>query len=295
MTSSLSPSHALPHSQRLRLIRSIRKLGDLLTESSMLVDSSATAPASNRHNISAASVSPKDWDRSGSVTPRASSQTVSGIPPAAENPPSHTAHRSFFNLRVPKSFSSPLSPTFSISLNSPSSPAPVDPEELRRRKQSKINRTLGENVPPQLVFPSPARGGRKRASTVSVPEYGTQQSAAPNPVPVESGRRRLKNKASMRKLHHAVSSASLRGAPQAMEFEPFSYSTMVPIHVSPDVVEMSSDVEDYIPVTGTLSPVRRVGKADGMHRKELGWSGEWTGAVQNMEDVMRSLRDLRLK
>ncbi|KAJ6553055.1 hypothetical protein B0H19DRAFT_1155535 [Mycena capillaripes] len=34
--------------------------------------------------------------------------------------------------------------------------------------------------------------------------------------------------------------------------------------------------------------------SDGTHRKELGWSGEWSGA-RGMDDVVRSLRGLRVK
>ncbi|KAJ6609594.1 hypothetical protein B0H10DRAFT_2438470 [Mycena sp. CBHHK59/15] len=273
MTSAVSPAHALPYSQRLRLIRSVRKLGDLLTETSLLVESASPTPSAHPCSTSMSS------------TPH------SPISPAASAP------RTFLSLRFPKSLTAdraalatPLSATFSISLNSPITP-PVDTAALQERRMAKVAQTLGENVPPELVFPPPTRKGRKRASTVSVPEYGSEQRGAAAPVPVVSGRRRRTG----RTMKHAASSTSLR-AQQALEtdLEPFSYPSMVPV---PTIANESArkvpgdegvDEESHEPSAMEV-------RAGGMRRKELGWSGEWSGDVQSMEDVLRGLRCLRLK
>ncbi|KAF7354071.1 hypothetical protein MVEN_01094500 [Mycena venus] len=291
MTSILSPSNALPHSQRLRLIRSIRKLGDLITETSHLVD--APAHAQLQHTRSIPMASPSE------ILEDAGSQPL--LTPSSSSP----YDRDFFSFRLPKSLTgdrSPLSPTFILSLNSPLTPV-VDPETLKERKLAKVVQTLGENVPPELVFPSPASGGkgRKRASTVSVPEYtsATDKRAVAMTAAAATvvGRRRhARERSRNATLKHAASSTSLRAgaSPHPTEVEPFSYPSLVPVPVSafeaarnsfPSESEAATPIEWEIVTEGN----------PGMRRKEAGWSGEWSGCVQNMEDVVRGLRELRLK
>ncbi|KAJ7726591.1 hypothetical protein B0H14DRAFT_3519039 [Mycena olivaceomarginata] len=166
-------THVLPHAQRLRLMRSTRKLGALLGETPLLVESSPT-PA-NSFN----------------PTHGRSASTMSTVPKtcAPENPKTTRVQRTFLALgffftspppaalrRSPQDRGSPLSPTFSLSLNSPVTPTfSVDTD--RRRKMAKVMRTLGENVPPELVFPAstsasaPRPKARRRASTLSSLSY----------------------------------------------------------------------------------------------------------------------------
>ncbi|KAJ7805444.1 hypothetical protein B0H14DRAFT_2880659 [Mycena olivaceomarginata] len=270
MTSVLSSSNVLLYSQRLRLIRSIRKLGDLLTESSQLVE---VAPPLPQH-------SPESF------------MNETGSPALLTPSPSSPQARSFLSLRLPKSLSgdrSPLSPTFTVSLHSPSTPV-IDPETLKERKLAKVAQTLGENVPPELVFPAPARGkGRNRASTMSVPEY----SAADKCLVVATGaavvgRRRHAREASCAVLKHAASSTSLRAPSRPTEVEPFSYPSLVPF-------EESGAHTSHILSTAEMGSEEPARKAGAMRRKEVGWSGEWSGSVHNMDDVVRGLRGLRLK
>ncbi|KAJ6631922.1 hypothetical protein B0H10DRAFT_1901483 [Mycena sp. CBHHK59/15] len=207
-----------------------------------------------------------------------SSTPHSPISPAASTP------RTFLSLRFPKSLTAdraalttPLSATFSISLNSPITP-PVDTAALHERRMAKVTQTLGENVPPELVFQPPTRKGRKRASTVSVPEYGSEQRGAAAPVPIVSGRQRRTGCT----MKHAASSTLLR-AQQALETDlgPFSYPSMVPV---PTIANESARKSQAMRVS-TRNLTREV-RAGGMRRKELGWSGEWSGDVQSMEDVL---------
>ncbi|KAF8192375.1 hypothetical protein K438DRAFT_1830077 [Mycena galopus ATCC 62051] len=285
MTTVLSPSNALPHSQRLRLIRSIRKLGDLLTETSQLVEAAPPVPHhSRRTSISRSTNRPGEM-----ISDEATSDALIASSPSSPA-------RSFFSLRIPKSLSgdrSPLSPTFTLSLNSPSTPV-IDPETLKERKLAKVMQTLGENVPTELVFPVPpqTRKGRRRASTTSTPDYTAADINKRTTIAAAGAavvRRRHARELS-RTLQHAASSTSLRGAPpHPTDMEPFSYASLVPVS--------SFDVFDgHLTSTSGAHRLELSPASDnGMRRKELGWSGEWSGCVQNMEDVVCGLRDLRLR
>ncbi|KAJ6537221.1 hypothetical protein DFH09DRAFT_1178269 [Mycena vulgaris] len=283
MTTIISPTNALPHSQRLRLIRSIRKLGDLLTESALLVEPAPPLPSHSRAT-------------SMSSPPQSPAHTISEAgSPLLSVPATSPFRRNFFSLRLPNPRSSdstptatPLSATFSVfSLNSPTTPV-VDVEAVKERKMAKVVQTLGENVPPELVFPSSARKGRKRASTVTVPEYTPEQRAVAAAGATVVGRRRLARDTS-RRIKHTASSTSLRAKAPVMDidpFEPFSYASLVLVPTTEHSPSPEPPVE----------PTPRSSGAKGtMHRKELGWSGEWSGSVQNMDDVVRGLRGLRFK
>ncbi|KAK7036181.1 hypothetical protein R3P38DRAFT_3183974 [Favolaschia claudopus] len=276
MTSSvLSPSTVLPHSQRLRLIRSIRKLGDLITESSQLVE----APLPPPRHTHGSSVSTQRADV------EITSEEAACSPLDTPSPTSATTRSSFLSLRLPKSLigdRSPLSPSFSFSLHSPSTPV-VDPETLKERKLAKVTQTLGENVPPELVFPPSISlsKGRKRSSTMSTPEYSAVDKRTVSAAgAVVVGRRRHAREMSRATLKHAASSTSLRGA-HLMDIEPFSVATLVPVSGSFPDNELGGDDSAL--------------ETEAMHRKELGWSGEWSGTVRNMEDVVKGLRELRLR
>ncbi|KAJ7501731.1 hypothetical protein B0H11DRAFT_1990831 [Mycena galericulata] len=288
-------THTITHAQRLRLMRSTRKLGSLLGETPLVVESQSSSAAPSvftpSHSRSSSTMSTES-KRSGryfmhpDTTPRSSSLGLSAAPPAAQTT-SHAASSSmgshvprpmlFLRLPVPGADSaltapaertplpSPLSPTFSLVLNTPPTP-PADAS--RRRKMAKLVRTLGENVPPELVFPaSSSRKSRRRASTLSVAE--------------------------------SVHEQRQRGGDLVYTVEePFSFPSTVPVpegrassdshnHASTTVVAEYSSSSEYL-----LPPLHVEG--GGMHRKEKGWSGEWNG-VGNMEDVVRSLRGLKMK
>ncbi|KAJ7032544.1 alginate lyase-domain-containing protein [Mycena alexandri] len=253
MTTVLSPSGMLPHSQRLRLIRSIRKLGDLLTESSHPVEAPPPLPQHSRSNsLSSPTLSPGSYSTSAAET-----LSEPGPTPASAHP------RNFFSLRLPKS-SSPLSPTFNLSLDSPSTPV-IDPETLKERKLAKVSQTLGQNVPPELVLQPPApRRENNRSSTVSVPEYTTAQKHAATAAGAAVARRRRHARDASRTIKHAASSASLHATVHNRELEPFSCSSLVSVPSSELRVAEN-------PIATETSEW-----AAGMRRKEAGWSGEWS-------------------
>ncbi|TFK33124.1 hypothetical protein BDQ12DRAFT_691533 [Crucibulum laeve] len=90
---------------------------------------------------------------------------------------------------------SPLSPTFSVNTTTPERKrAPTDKE--KRRKMAKLTRTLGENVPPELVFgtspglpshpigPRAKEHRRMRSETVTARQHGGGKThAAVPPLP----------------------------------------------------------------------------------------------------------------
>ncbi|KAJ7169331.1 hypothetical protein C8R43DRAFT_1121208 [Mycena crocata] len=301
-TTMPATTHALPHAQRIRLMRSTRKLGSLLGETPLLVESapSATDPFTPSHSRSA-SVRSTDSKRSGRILPRSSSLALSAAPPAAiSQATEHSNGHAPSSLAPPVSrpmlflrlapgagggvsgesspaerspLPSPLSPTFA--LNSPGTP-PVDAS--RRRKMAKLVRTLGENVPPELVFPDKAR---RRASTLSVPESAHEQ---------------------RRRMAHLAQSEDAYMIDVVEDEGPFSYPSTIPVvreapaRASCDTVLSNTD---SVGSRELLMPHDRLVPTggNGMRRREdrEGWSGEWGGNVANMDDVVRSLRGLKMK
>ncbi|KAJ6617657.1 hypothetical protein B0H10DRAFT_1298440 [Mycena sp. CBHHK59/15] len=276
-------THALPHTQRARLMRSTRKLGALLGETPHVVDSDSATPYSRGHAYTASMTSVNSTDssaskRSGRIYASVSSGTrtssLTAVDPASVPPltvaaaTGHEPPRPLLLLRLPSPASrptsalpSPLTPTFAP--NTP--PAHDDAGERRRKKMAKLVRTLGQNVPPELVFPANSTKIRRRASTMSVP--------APE---------------SPRTLSHATSYSSLAAPPPR----------------APSVLSNSSGSSDGEWVAVAPGPDRSFeylipppASHGGTHRREQGWSGEWGGAAagMGMDDVVKSLRGLRVK
>ncbi|KAJ7164334.1 hypothetical protein C8R46DRAFT_311169 [Mycena filopes] len=294
MTTMPPTTHALPQAQRAHLIRSARKLGDLLGETPLLVESSTTA-AQRSHSRSASSMSTTSR-RSARIymaSPRTSSLGLATHAAAAPAPQAPTApSRPMLFLNLPPAAAtpthapaptaaplpSPLSPTFGLTLNSPTTPtptptpAPHDPS--RRRKMAKLMRTLGENVPPELVFPTAA--ARRRAS---MPAVSMRDGRLPHA-----------------RAHSPAASIPVQDEPDA----PFSYPSTVPVQYEYHLEDEEEWQEPARRSTDTAAPgaylLPRAAQGDGcMRRKEREWSGEWTGGASNMDDVMRSLRGLKMK
>ncbi|KAJ6550253.1 hypothetical protein B0H19DRAFT_187613 [Mycena capillaripes] len=279
-TTTMPPTtHALPHAQRLRLMRSTRKLGALLGETP-LVETTTTAPSSFAPSLSRSpSTMSTDSKRSGRVYMSESIPRTSALklkltkpPPTADAafhahghghahadrptlvlrlpPPTHAGPAHSPVERTP--LVSPLSPTFGfgLALNSPATPT-FPAESSRVRKMAKLARTLGENVPPELVFRDAAaatNSRRRRASVLSVrhPAGAEEPFAGPSTVP-----------------YVAAARAS---------------------------TDTHTSAETYASHELLLAHPRT-----GMHRSEQGWSGEWGGAVADMQDVVRNLRSLKMK
>ncbi|KAJ7909956.1 hypothetical protein B0H13DRAFT_2013294 [Mycena leptocephala] len=169
MPGAIPPTtYSLPHAQRVRLLRSTRKVESILGETPLLADSVCSSTAT----LQTVSKDAPSFAAASTTQSRASSRpvlivrlpSVSSIGPGTTN--------------------SPLSATSGISFNSPVSALPTpraaaEEEMTRRRKMAaKLSRTLGENIPPELVLPStsnsgPTRRPRRASSMTSLDVIGT--------------------------------------------------------------------------------------------------------------------------
>ncbi|KAK7063666.1 hypothetical protein R3P38DRAFT_2819669 [Favolaschia claudopus] len=182
-------THALPQTHRAHLIHSTRKLGALLGETPVLLE----AQGFHSRNSSISSISSDDSiasKRSGRIfadaQPRSSSLAPADPALVLEETTkkyAQNAPRPLLLLRLasprPTSLISPISPAFPIS--------PITPTIVvdRRKKMAKLVRTLGTNVPPELVF---SKAEPTRPSPAVVPALLSALSPAHEPH-----RRRMSN------------------------------------------------------------------------------------------------------
>ncbi|KAJ7141955.1 hypothetical protein C8R43DRAFT_1016910 [Mycena crocata] len=165
-------THALPQTHRTNLIRSTRKLGAILGETPLLLEptrghahsSSVSSTSSTDSSSSSASkrsgrIFAPSVPRSSSLAPASTHTTFNSTSPLPEHSrecQQTDQHRPMLYLRLadprPTSISSPISPSFS-----PLTPTFSPPKIDRRKKMAKLTRTLGQNVPPELVFSSASR------------------------------------------------------------------------------------------------------------------------------------------
>ncbi|KAJ7348139.1 hypothetical protein DFH08DRAFT_1080249 [Mycena albidolilacea] len=206
-------THDIPHTNRLRMMRSMRKITAVLGETPVV---ETTSPAPQLLAPSNSNSSPKR----GFFFRASSSLSSLALPFQKSESSSHTPEpRPSLVLRLPDTYTfellpSLLLPSLSPTLISPSSPPEAEPGR-RRLCLAEVSRTLGETVPPELIFTAePDVKRRRRASTLVLPESA---------------------------LEHQSDQAC-------------------------DVVHHADD-----------------------------WTGEWRGAVGNMEDVVHKLRGLRVK
>ncbi|KAJ6556899.1 hypothetical protein B0H10DRAFT_2121795, partial [Mycena sp. CBHHK59/15] len=313
-------THNLPHEHRARLMRSTRKISEVVGETPLLVDLSSS------FSTAAATTAGRKLKR-----PRCSVEGESHPSPSSVSTPDAHLHpsnghvssttattRPVLYLQLPTNTHrapvTPLpSPTLTVTLNL----APVDEEAVRRRKMAKVRRTLGDNVPHELVFPLSTRKRDRRSRQPSI--LSSKQSSILESVPERarvmsavSGRcsraRGLKANAGGSKVGRPPSVASSRTARHSKP-EPLSHGwvwvgrpTYVPtVRSSRASVQSLSD--DWIDVgnfklaeaADSRIPRPRASLIRATHRREEGWSGEWAGKVGNMEDVVRELRRLKTK
>jgi hypothetical protein len=281
MSHQIPPTtNALSHSQRLRLMRSTRKLGDVLGTTPVINGSSSAAHS--LHHSSSLRLSQK---RSKAL-PRPLVLSLHALPAS---------------LRLPTGPTSPLSPTSVI--NMPSSNACPDDYEVdqelqaRRKRMAKLTRTLGENIPPELVFNSRSRPSRPRSCSVDAaalaasftitvvsPTEPTFQQMQPPVVPsrssslqVPSTPRTLAGK--LRSRHGHASSLGMDGL-HLQQVE-----TSEPIRKS---FESTTSISS---TSSSTSSVRSDKEMKKTYRKQAGWSGEWNR--QDMQEIMTRLRGLK--
>ncbi|KAF8956212.1 hypothetical protein BDZ97DRAFT_1590640, partial [Flammula alnicola] len=170
--------------------------------------------------------------------------------------PAHPADsfiKSSSNRGPPAKPLSPVASTFNMDIAAPV-PATLLSDREKRRKMAKLTRTLGENVPPELVFLS-----------ASPPPLAVAEAPLPPPKtstveqPEKSSRRRDRPQSLTLGATSAVAAATAamtRG----------TTSLDAPSHVPTESIEFG-------------------------RRKEREWSGEWN--MKDMDDVARRLRGLK--
>ncbi|KAJ7668061.1 hypothetical protein B0H17DRAFT_1210126 [Mycena rosella] len=356
---------ALPPTHRAHLIRSTRKLGALLGETP-LVDAAYSRGHTASSSVSSVSSNTNSTvsKRSGRIFAEASTRSSSLAvdrshsrahstpnadanmnPNIKANAPAHARPTLYLRLAAPArpisavSLVSPTSPTFS-----PRTPT-FSPAVARRRKMAKLARTLGHNVPPELVFssvdarekfdytPSPSR----------IPGLATLAPARPHAAPsspVDSLASPTREaSASATSYHHStllsprtMSAMSMRrGDSDADDSDGYEWVDAAPASYPPaprsphyvrapptwttearaspsktsraagDARFLSRRVEFRAPSPAEGAPSRGEHNPDEgyesdnyTHRREHGWSGEWSGA-QGMGDVVSRLRGLKTK
>ncbi|CAK5262420.1 unnamed protein product [Mycena citricolor] len=311
-------SHTLSRSHRLRLMRSTRKLGALLGETPLVIERDdpgeefdggppAMVPSTSSHaststlKRSASSASTMSRTSVGIYVRRharghdpanlsiSSHHEMDPRPTLVINlPPSHMfdSHRTSWSSSPSTPAESPvLTPATLISAGLTTPTAGDESSARRRQVLAKLSRTLGENVPPELVFPDPKvldirasapaveSAARKpplrRASTLSA---GVYESARPTNQASSAEWAKLKRRKSS--VRPSIDSSATERSYQVV-----SLSRDPAIATGPDAAVPRSWAPGYT-----------------MHREEEGWSGEWGGRdVRSMDDVVRGLRGLKLK
>jgi hypothetical protein len=321
-------SHFLKPEQRVRLLRSTRKMEHLLGETPLFIDTSSPRTATFPVHESR----PRAYIY---APPRSSSLGI--YTPDAESPHASTSHisaRPLLAVRVPPAGSrdshlgSPFASPASISFPTYPPKSPADELRNRRtRKMARIVRTLGENVPAELVFPATHAESPRRPSTLS--KRRSTRLLRASSAAMRTGRRdSLVVSEWRRETAPAVEWEREREAPPVLEAEPDSsdrdsvsvYSALSgepPLGPAPEPVKFGARTAPVVfePLAPTSSRSHAslafqpraagpsaaptdIGYDRGTHRREQGWSGEWVTmgeGLQNMNEVASRLRDLRLK
>ncbi|KAJ6470730.1 hypothetical protein C8R47DRAFT_750461 [Mycena vitilis] len=260
----------LDREDRTRLIRHTRKIRDVVGETPHVVDVSPLPPPPPRH------------------------QFKRGKPSGFESTMVASDPRPLLYIHVPD-----CAPTH----RAPSTPAPsptltdflkltssTDRDDgARRRKMTKLEHTLGANVPTELVFPPEnpdARRYRRLTARSVKAERAESMSRRQSTMSRASGQKHRDT--SMDSISHGwvwvgkreEIPSGIRERRQRTRVEsgiPFDWGS-------------GRDLAENEESTATET------SAGGMNRRESGWSGEWasSGSVRNMEDILRRLRGLKV-
>ncbi|KAJ7325863.1 hypothetical protein DFH08DRAFT_886315 [Mycena albidolilacea] len=273
-TVPLLTTHNLQHEDRARLIRSTRKIGDVVGEIPHVVDPSSFTPS------------------------HPTKQKHAKLPPRSLPLPPSDA-RPLLYIRVPDAPPDPElptpapSPTLTVFLNLRSATARDD--TTRRRRMAKLRRTLGANVPTDLVFPPENTNDirYRRLTSRTLPQAPDRKSRA------ESKRMSIASNSSRGK----------RASRAQTETDPISRGWVwvgkredIPVDVQARIKR--SRMDSGLPFDwSSVDRFRNVGEEGRptlqfrrpLHRREVGWSGEWAGAAQNMDQVVEQLRGLKVK
>ncbi|KAJ7762981.1 hypothetical protein B0H16DRAFT_1805810 [Mycena metata] len=297
-------THSVPKPQRLRLMRSTRKLTAILGTTPFLVDRLESMPLSP-------SPSPLEPANSAAIPSiisvlsgedRAERDSVALMPAPSSTSSSHP-HRPTLLLRIntaranatrrqsnSHSHSQAWGRPASIALPLPSPLSPISPSwadsengtgaaAARRKKMARLTRTLGENVPPELVFPS----GAPSASTAS---------ALPRP---RTPRTPCTPRSSISSVATATAAEEKPYPLDLAEESEDSLPSPVLFKSATDLgagrhSTSSSASERWLPSSLRRASSQQYRNQQVVRRMETGWVGEWN---RDEETVVRGLRELK--
>ncbi|KAJ7644950.1 hypothetical protein FB45DRAFT_999808 [Roridomyces roridus] len=338
-------THHLLQQERSRLIRSTRKIQEVVGETPHVVAVPTSLPVA----------SSSKW--TSKITKRNRNHDAPGS--AVEPTPQSDALRPTLYLSVPDAShperlllpTPPPSPTLTVALNLPNVADYLvkDDTQARRRKMAKLFRTLGTNVPPELVFPPTSnrhgkerrrltartvlsdradsvKSGRSGRSSIrsntnkgTAIEHWRSGLAPPSPAPS------FKERATPRGPRAARAQAQAQALFKKEPVEPISRGWVwvgraqdippnvrvhiqarnrnnpgqdrpfallhVPEEESANSSEVAAKVRDAVDEEEERTPASTF---RAMYRWQNDWTGHWVGAG-NMDDVVKSLRDLKVK
>lgn len=211
------------------------------------------------------------------------------------NPSSPTAHSlASSKASKPAYPPSPLTPTFSAHINA--TPCP----DLRRKKMAKLARTLGESVPPELVFGYPRSSSPSPMPSPTKHKYSKSQ-ATPTMKPTSvapTGSPTI----SLRRGRSMSVSTSHETLPPSIDVTLPPFSNTHPRAVV--AVQVTTNSDSNASAEKPSGSQGRAPPSSGAHRrglevpewgrrKEREWSGEWN--VRDMDAVVSRLRDLKAR
>ncbi|KAJ7250679.1 hypothetical protein C8J57DRAFT_1354518 [Mycena rebaudengoi] len=271
MNSTIPPTtHSLPEKQRLRMMRSTRKLTALLGTAPLLVDPLEPMPQPSpgfekghkrvSSNVSAFSCDP--------------SSPPATLVPAASPADSSCSIRPTLLLRIPTSNS--RSRRQSQGCGRPEDADLPSPDSPAQRKMMRVARTFGEQVPAELVFrpvEHPTSSSPAELENELVETYN--QSSAQSVSSYMEGASYTSSVTS----EHERSSESSYGRPSSVPERTRKPS------VSSDRAWVPSTIRRFSSqrLKGTGKGLSR--RASVTKRAETGWTGEWNR--EDMDDVMK--------
>lgn len=297
-------THALPKPQRLRLMRSTRKLSALLGTTPLLVDPRRDPPRTSESPleplldnqprpppIAAILVSNPLLDSiddrrpSASLVPVATHESgtrptlllrINTVPPRCNSRRGSNSH----SWGRPASLVSPLpSPVFPTQNKEAVNDAVL--AAARRKKMARVARILGENVPLELVFPDGSLA-LMRSPRTSVDSSESEEAVV------------MKKKTKSSSLDE-VRFANVVLRPKDAPFLTAAVPATEPPSTRPAVSSVDRVWSPY-GVRRSMSQQRRDSHNHGrpvvVMRTELGWTGEWN---QEERAVLKGLRELREK
>ncbi|KAF5389551.1 hypothetical protein D9757_004161 [Collybiopsis confluens] len=260
MAFSVPPTtNDLTRAQRLRLMRSTRKLSEVLGVTPVFMSGPQTASSLSlsRHS-------------KGKALPRPLVLTLKSISASLSPPgPSPTVSAPLSPIRSPNVPVSPASP------RRQSIPREDRLQQTRRKRMAKLQRTLGENIPPELVLDAaPKRPSRPRSSSI-------EQMTLTAAFKVQIIEHAKIHKMSSSPTHDpSLSTSSWSKASTRQRDRHSSFVGMEGLHL--EEVEVGRKSSDTVCSDASTSSSE--------YRKQAGWSGEWN---RDMTHVLTQLRELR--